>query len=207
MKRLWLILLGICLFVTTSNASYLDGFISAGEYINTVKWTSYDPPLIVNGGGGNSIEIDYGRIEVWSTSLPLEQHVSGIFDLGLSHSSSLIFYDGALELLSTHHNATALFKGGQVNMIRCFQLVEGTPHITIECQPGWNWIYDNQSAIKGIAGLWADDTAFSIQFIDKVDIFGFDPVWQNIKIVEVPEPTSLLLLGLGALAIKRQRRL
>ncbi len=52
MKRLWLILLGICLFVTTSNAGYLDGYITAGEYEYGVRWSGYDPPLIVDGGGG-----------------------------------------------------------------------------------------------------------------------------------------------------------
>ncbi len=88
-------------------------------------------------------------------------------------------------------------------MIRCFQLVEGVPHITVECQPGWNWIYNNQNAIKGIAGQWVDDSAFSIQFIDITEL-GFDPVWKNIKIVEVPEPTTLSLLALGGFWLKRR---
>ncbi len=52
MKRFWLILLGVCLFEPSVYASYLDGFITAGEYEFDVRWSSYDPPLIVNGGGG-----------------------------------------------------------------------------------------------------------------------------------------------------------
>ncbi len=202
MKRLWFILLGVCLMITAVKASYLDGYITTGEYEYTVRWSGYDPPLIVDGGGGDSFEIDNGLLEVWSTSQPVDNN-HGIYDIILSHNSTLLFLDGALDLLSTYHNAMAVFKGGQINMIRCMQLVEGTPHITIECRPGWNWIYDNQSAIKGVAGLWADDSVFSIQFIDKTDR-GYDPVWQNIKIVEVPEPTTLSLLALGGFWLKRR---
>ena len=51
MKRLlpYLLLIAVC--VSVSLADYDDGFITAGEYEYFVEWNSYNPPLVVEGGG------------------------------------------------------------------------------------------------------------------------------------------------------------
>jgi hypothetical protein len=51
MKRIapYLLLIAVC--VSVSFADYIDGFITAGEYEYFVEWNSYNPPLIVEGGG------------------------------------------------------------------------------------------------------------------------------------------------------------
>mgnify|MGYP000698694945 CR=1 FL=1 len=52
MKRTALFLFGFVICSSLSFADYSDGFITAGEYEYFVEWFSYDPPLIVEGGGG-----------------------------------------------------------------------------------------------------------------------------------------------------------
>ena len=54
MKKLFLLLILIlfCICLHISFADYDDGYITEGEYEYFVEWDSYDPPLIVEGGGG-----------------------------------------------------------------------------------------------------------------------------------------------------------
>ena len=51
-KRIVTSLLVIMACSALSFADYTDGFITAGEYEYGVEWFSYNPPLIVAGGGG-----------------------------------------------------------------------------------------------------------------------------------------------------------
>ena len=55
MKKLFLLLVlfSFCTYLPVSFALtvYDDGFITEGEYGYFVQWNSYDPPLIVEGGG------------------------------------------------------------------------------------------------------------------------------------------------------------
>ena len=51
MKRTVLFLFGLVICSSLSLADYSDGFITAGEYEYFVEWNSYNPPLIVEGGG------------------------------------------------------------------------------------------------------------------------------------------------------------
>jgi hypothetical protein len=50
-KRMVLLFLGLVICSSLSFADYIDGFITAGEYEYFVEWNSYNPPLIVEGGG------------------------------------------------------------------------------------------------------------------------------------------------------------
>ena len=99
MKKPFSLLLLILLYAycSFSFADYDDGYITEGEYEHFVEWDSYNPPLIVEGGGANWIEIrDYGRIEVLYTSIPIEGdwHTGGIRDLFIddTHLKAIEFF-------------------------------------------------------------------------------------------------------------------
>ena len=64
-KRLFLCSLLFAFSTTVFSGVADDGVISIGEYdYGIIEWTSYNPPLIVEGGGANVIEKkNYGRLE------------------------------------------------------------------------------------------------------------------------------------------------
>ncbi|MBN2063723.1 MAG: PEP-CTERM sorting domain-containing protein, partial [Sedimentisphaerales bacterium] len=92
---------------------------------------------------------------------------------------------------------------GQINNISSFQVVTNdNPHITIVCQKGWTLAYQNNIP-KILYGNWLNGTSFEINFINQTK-YGYNPVLDNIRII--PEPASMLLLGLGGVLIKKRRR-
>jgi len=207
MKRIVPFLLGFMVCSTLSLADYSDGFITAGEYEYGVDWFSYNPPLIVEGGGADLIEMrNVGRLEVRSTSAPLGLDVGGIWDILLADNSELFYLGGLTDIMTIGANAEAVLEGGSINYISSMQNTD-TTHIDLYCQPGWSWLYDDEDfdgidEIVGITGLWEDDAAFTIGFINDYT-FGYDPVYMNINVI--PEPASLLLLGLGLVMFRRKR--
>lgn len=195
----------LCFWLVTCSpllfAGYTDGFITAGEYEYAVTWRSFDTPLIVNGGGADEISVrDYGRLIVQSTSKPLSLYnpVGGVYDIVLYNSSQLLFSGGLTELITIRTDtATTILKGGTINLIKSMQYVT-TDNIFIYAQDDWSWI--NNDPLVGIQGKWIDGSSFSVEFINAT---GYQPVWQNIKVI--PEPATLLLLGLGGLLLHRKR--
>ena len=144
---------------------------------------------------------DYGRLEVRYTSIPLS-NTAGIWDIVLDDYSKLLYLDGETEEISIDENATATLKGGRVDGISSYQFAN-TKHIDLYCQPGWSWFYESDK-IGGITGLWESGTAFNIDFVDKTYL-GYDPVWMNINIIEIPEPATVLLFGFGLVMVRERR--
>ena len=113
------------------------------------------------------------------------------------------------EEITVEENGEAILKGGHIDAITSMQnTVIGwdgqgkpiyDPHIDLYCRPGWSWLSDDP--LLGIAGLWEDSTPFSIEFVND-DLFGYEPVWTNINVIEIPESASCFLLALGGLAVK-----
>jgi hypothetical protein len=204
MKRVICFMLAVsCLSTANAGYEYADRVISRGEYVWGLDWLS--GVLVIDGGGGTPIEVrNSSRIEVWSTSTPLGTGVGGIMDLVVGHNARLDYHGGVTEEFSIGQNATAYLHGGRIDFISSYQYVtwiDGKPtgqHIHIHAQDGWEWKYEN-GQIKGVKGLWLDGSAFDIRFIDKA---GYDPVWANVYI---PEPTTLLLMGLGTFLLHRRR--
>jgi hypothetical protein len=199
-KKVLTFFIGFLVCLSVSLAGYSDGFITAGEYEGFVTWTSSNPPLIVEGGGAVSIEVrNSGRLEVRSTSTPVNGnwHTGGITDIGLLGYSHLDYLGGITEEITIASNATANLTGGRIDAITSMQFA-ATKHIDLYCQPGWSWVGQK----VGITGLWENGIAFNIELINDSD---YDPTWMNINVVEIPEPVTLTLLGLGGLFLRRTR--
>lgn len=205
MKRMVLFLLGLVICSSLSLADYSDGFITAGEYEYGVRLFNHDV-LIVEGGGADIIEArDFSNLEVRYTSSPLGLDVGGVYDILLDGYSELLYLDGETEAITIYDDALATLKGGSINYIDSLQYAD-TKHIDLYSQSGWSWLYDDEDLdgiddIVGITGLWENDTAFTIGFINDYT-FGYDPVYMNINII--PEPATLLLISLGAALIRKR---
>ena len=120
-----------------------DGFISEGEYAYGVRWTSSDPPLIVNGGGADVIEVrDYGRLEVQYTSTPITE-TTGIWDILVTGNAHLKYLGGMTEEITTHVNGTVELKGGHVDAITSMQYATRT-HIDLfpVSRSGTGWLLE-----------------------------------------------------------------
>jgi hypothetical protein len=179
-----------------------DNTISAGEYAFSLTWRSFDPPLVVDGGGAYEISVrDNGRLIVESTSAPLNMGVSGVYDILLFNTSQLLYLNGVTELIDVGSNVKAVLKGGSINYIRSLKYTNnGTDqNVDLYALPGWSWI--NENPMLGIEGNWLDGgSPFRIEFINMTSD-GYDPVWKNINVI-TPEPATLCLLGLGGLLIR-----
>ena len=55
-RFLLLVLISFCTCLPVTFSDYEDGYITEGEYEYGVDWNSYDPPLIVEGGGQTGLK-------------------------------------------------------------------------------------------------------------------------------------------------------
>lgn len=209
MKRLFILLLPVCISTCLFSDVLDDNKLLSGEYGYGIEWFTNAPPLIVDGGGADVIDLrDFGKLEVRSTSSPIngDWHTGGIRDIHLNDNCELLHLGGITDIISIDEDAIAILKGGKINHINSYFDFMSTGHVDIYCQSGWSWIeedenFDGKLDKIGITGLWKDNNPFTIDFIEQD---GYDPVWENINVIEVPEPVGLFLLSVGGLLIHRK---
>jgi hypothetical protein len=187
------IVLGLLVLVFAA-PSFATIYTVGSGYFST-KIYQGDDTLLMTGGGINSLTAkDYSVLDIRNTS-PFSVGSGGIGTLILANNSQLIFSGGQAYRLDAFWNATATISGGQINKIAGAYVYASTDHIKIVCET-----YNYNTATKILTGTWQDNSAFSIQLIDTT---GYTPTWSNITII--PEPTTLLLLGVGGLLIRRKK--
>lgn len=203
MKRLlpffvvMLVWMPVCLGNLSEYEETADGYLSTGEYVDS-PWLEGQEKLIVNGGDATTVDLwGFSRLEVYSTSLPLSYSgMRGVYDIHLGDNSTLLFTGGATQSIKVGYNATAELRGGQINNITIARRPQDTCYVTIFTQAGY------QMNASGISGLWEDGTAYYIHFDNMVS--PYPPTANFINIEIIPEPASILLLGLGGLLLRKK---
>ncbi len=184
--------------------------ISMGAFDHTIS-SSYEygvfeldnsESLLVTGAGANHIDAKGSSYTEVQNTAPLQLNVGGIYTLDLSGTSSLSYYGGETSALHLYEDATAVLSGGSINSISSHQrpLSGDYPpsywdkHIEIICKT-----YDYNTSTKLLTGTWTDDLAFSIQLVDQSEYYS---AISNIEFTIIPEPATMLLVGLGGLLIR-----
>jgi len=189
-----------CLASLTANLETADGYLTTGEYVSSIRAENDDKLVIIGGNATGLIAYDFSRIEIASTSLPLSYDGKrGVYDIALNDSSTLLFSGGATESLKVFKNASAVLTGGTINLITIYRRPQDSCLVTIDCRDGWEWLY-TENQITGISGLWKNGEPFDIELYNLGS--PWPPTAQYVNVV--PEPATLLLVGVGSLLLRRR---
>jgi len=189
MKKIILILM--LLFFISQAAFATDYVVGPGDEFGNLGLVNYDT-LLMTGGGGHSLVLtgwSTGTIE--DTDPLVGPYEGGIWRISVSAYGELTINGGEFYEIYCDDFSTLNLHGGQI-----------FGSLTIEDFTSWVHIYGygfNNDPFTGspLTGFWADDTPFSINLVDDTI-----PTYNQIVFHIIPEPATLLLLGLGGLFLR-----
>lgn len=197
MRPLFVTLLFMCGLSISAFGGY-DYTISSGYYGDTTIENS--KTLLMTGGGITRLTaMGYNLLDIKNTT-PYVPFSGGIGTLVLGSSSQLVMSGGEINWVDINGSGTAILSGGQINTLRNYNLQPiDDKLVEIICK---EYDYDSQTQI--LTGTWGDGSAFNIKLSDSAQ-YTFTPTYDVIKFTVIPEPATMLLLGLGGVLIHRRK--
>ena len=195
MKKIIVILM---LFVIATGAWAVDYEVTWGDdfgVLDLIGTMENPDTLLMTGGTGHDL-----GVTAWSTAIihdtdpiNISETAGGIWEIDVSGHSELTINDGDFYDIVCDDYSTLNLHGGQI-----FNSLE-IEHLTT-----WVHIYGygfNNDPFIGspLTGFWADATPFSINLVDDTI-----STYNQIVFHEIPEPASIILLGLGGLMFRRR---
>lgn len=211
-KVLWFWFMVVCLSISYADFDYT---ISDKYYYGTLTLDSES--LQITGSGAYSIIATGESYIEADDTLPLYIHTGGVMYTGIYDASianinggefsSIYAYDnsvvnitgGEIRSLDSDGNSNIILSGGAVTYLRIsiLNLADDWATVTFICDLD-SLVIDIMNVEDGIiSGNWLDGTSFEMGIIR--------PEMTLEHINFIPEPTTLGLLGLGGLLIRRKK--
>jgi len=191
MKRL--IVLSVLIFAGSAFAT--DYLIEDGDVFGVLSLYDYDT-FLMTGGTGHDLGLGGWSTGIIEDTDPLNigQGDGGIWEMSVSGHSELTINGGEFYEIDCDNYSTLNLHGGQI-----------FGSLMVEHTTTWVNIFGygfNNDPFTGspLTGFWADATPFSINLVDST-ISTYD----QLIFHEIPEPATLLLFGLGGLALRKRR--
>jgi len=125
----------------------------------------------------------------------------GISGLFVCDQSTLTITGGEISQILAISQGRITVSGGTIEYLQgqlsTLPTVPADKYIQFICK---SYVYN--AGAQHLTGVWADDSLFSIQFIDTPN---YPTTYDSINFTIVPEPLSLGLLALGGLLVRSRR--
>ena len=156
-----------------------------------INWTAGDYNIPNLGWAGADILNTYNNVTV---TIPGEDGVSGEFNM--YDNSKLIMYDGYITTLNLYPDATAIVKGGNIHYLWIDPTTDGW--VKLYAYNMYVSPFPDSHGYRDIHGYWLADNSFF-----DIELENGTSTYSHIQIV--PEPTTLFLLTLGGLFLRKRK--
>jgi len=214
--RILLILISV-LFLDLGNASATHYIVEDGDFFGTINLINSDT-MLMTGGEVNGLHAYNTSTATILDTIPMGPGNAGIDRLDAYDSSTIHFSGGSILNFEGFDSSTINIDGG---IIRYLWMKESSiAHLSggqIQSDIG---IYDDTSYVhiygyefdydpSGggyndglVTGYWPDGELFSITLSNREDVITYDQLIFHI----IPEPASILLVGIGGIFFSRKTK-